>query len=50
MKTKALKNNELQSKRDLEVLSNVEMEKINGGLRMITLRDSEGNVRVVLVP
>ncbi len=50
MKTKALKNNELQVRRSLEVLSNVEMERINGGLRMVTLRDSEGNVRIVLVP
>jgi len=50
MKTKLFAKTQSQKNSIFEVLSGKEMKEICGGLRMIAIRDENGNVRVIFVP
>lgn len=50
MKTKLVEKNESFEVKCFEQLSQSEMKEINGGLRMVAIRDEDGNVRIVFVP
>lgn len=50
MKTKKNSQSESLENKNFEVLSNNEMKELNGGLRMLWIRDEDGNIKVVIIP
>ena len=50
MKTLFRKKSESQEINKIEQLSKSEMKELCGGLRMISIIDEDGNVRVIIVP
>ncbi len=47
MKTRFAKK---ETRKEFEVLSAKEMKQVQGGVEVIAVRDSDGHVRVIIVP
>ncbi len=47
---KTIFNSTKSNKKNFEVISSEEMKQVQGGVRVIAIRDGEGNIRVVIIP
>lgn len=50
MKTELLKKSNYQVKNAMELLSEIEMKEIQGGITWKCIKDEDGNIRIVYFP